>query len=74
MTKTTAAYLAYCWKSIAAFLSLLATNVATLWVVQGQPLPENGKQWTLFAVTTIGGTWLVWQKRNAPKPGADPGA
>ena len=55
------------WKSILAFLSLLATNVATLWVTQGQPLPGNGGEWAAFAVTTIGGTWLVFQKRNAPR-------
>lgn len=62
------AYVKYCWKTITAFLSLLTTNVATLWVVNGQPLPTNGKQWAAFAVTTIGGTILVFGKRNGPKP------
>lgn len=55
------------WKSILAFLSLLATNVATLWVTNGQPLPENGGEWVTFAVTTVGGTWLVFQTRNKPR-------
>ncbi|MCV7434791.1 hypothetical protein [Mycolicibacterium bacteremicum] len=62
------AYVKYAWKSILAFLSLLATNVATLWVVNGQPLPQNGGEWLTFGVTTIGGTWLVFQKKNGPKP------
>ena len=64
----TKAYLKYVWKSILAFLSLFATNVATLWVTNGQPLPENGGEWVTFFVTTIGGTWLVYQKGNGPKP------
>lgn len=63
------AYVKYCWKSILAFLSLLVTNVATLLVVNGQPLPTNGKEWTTFLITTFGGTWLVFSKGNGPKPG-----
>lgn len=61
-------YLKYAWKSVCAFLALLATNVATRWVVNGEPLPESGKDWLMFAVTTLGGTWLVFQKGNGPKP------
>lgn len=56
-------------KAIAAFLSLLVTNVATRWVVNGEPLPAAAKDWIAFAVTTIGGTWLVYQKANAPAVG-----
>lgn len=55
------------WKSILAFLSLLATNVATRLVTMGEPLPESGADWLTFIVTTVGGTWLVFQKTNAPK-------
>lgn len=55
------------WKSILAFLCLLATNVATRWVTNGEPLPAAGKDWITFAVTTIGGTWLVYRKANTPK-------
>lgn len=58
------------WKSICAFLGLLATNVATRWVVNGEPLPETAKDWIAFGVTTIGGTWLVYQKGNAPPKGS----
>ena len=54
------------WKAILAFLSLLVTNVATRWVINGEPLPAAGRDWVAFAVTTIGGTWLVYQKANAP--------
>jgi len=54
-------------KSICAFLALLATNVATRWVINNEPLPATGKDWIAFAVTTIGGTWLVYQRANAPK-------
>lgn len=62
------AYLKYTAKSVLAFASLLATNVATLWVTNGQPLPTNRGEWITFGVTTIGGTWLVWGRRNGPKP------
>lgn len=55
------------WKSILAFLSLLATNVATRWVTNQEPLPETGKDWITFAVATIGGTWLVYRVANADK-------
>lgn len=68
MNSQTLAYLQYCWKSIAAFLALLATNVATRWVTNGEPLPADTKGWITFSITTIGGTWLVWQKTNGPKP------
>lgn len=68
MNSEVGAYAKYAAKSILAFLSLLATNVATLWVVNGQPLPQTGGEWVTFAVTTIGGTWLVFQKKNGPKP------
>lgn len=54
-------------KSICAFAALLATNVATRWVTNNEPLPATGKDWIAFAVTTIGGTWLVYQRANAPK-------
>ncbi|GJJ24190.1 hypothetical protein MTY414_78640 [Mycolicibacterium mageritense] len=54
-----------------AFLSLLATNVATRWVTNHEPLPETGKDWIAFAVTTIGGTWLVYQVANKGKDKAD---
>ena len=57
------------WKAILAFLSLLVTNVATRWVINGEPLPAAGRDWVAFAVTTIGGTWLVYQKANAPAAG-----
>ena len=55
------------WKAILALLSLLATNVATRWVVNAEPLPATSKDWVAFAITTIGGTWLVYTKANAPK-------
>lgn len=55
------------WKSILAFLSLLATNIATRLVTNGEPLPETSADWLTFAVTTVGGTWLVFRKGNAPK-------
>jgi hypothetical protein len=55
------------WKTILAFLSLLATNIATRLVTMGEPLPESAGDWLTFIVTTVGGTWLVFQKSNAPK-------
>ncbi|MFA5711478.1 hypothetical protein [Mycolicibacterium sp.] len=62
------AYAKHCWKSIAAFGALLATNVATRWVTNNEPLPETGKDWAAFAITTVGGTWLVWVKANGDRP------
>ncbi|UXA19569.1 hypothetical protein [Mycobacterium sp. SMC-4] len=55
------------WKSILAFLSLVTTNVAVALVQSGQPWPETGQEWGVFALTTTLGTWLVFQKGNAPK-------
>lgn len=53
------------WKSILAFLSLVATNeVAAL--TNGQPLPQTASQWIAAIVTTVVGTFLVWVKANAP--------
>jgi hypothetical protein len=57
------------WKAILTFASLLVTNIATRWVINGEPLPAAAKDWIAFAVTTIGGTWLVYQKANAPAAG-----
>ena len=59
--------LAHYSKAIMAFVGLLVTNVATRWVINAEPLPITGKDWVAFAVTTIGGTWLVYQKANAPR-------
>lgn len=55
------------WKSILAFLSLVVTNVAYALVQSGQAWPATGKEWAVFAATTVLGTWLVFQKSNAPK-------
>ena len=57
------------WKAILTFASLLVTNIATRWVINGEPLPAAAKDWIAFAVTTVGGTWLVYQKANAPAGG-----
>lgn len=57
------------WKAILAFLALLVTNVATRWVTNSEPLPASGRDWIAFAITTIGGTWLVYQKANSPAAG-----
>jgi hypothetical protein len=59
--------LAEYWKSILAFLSLVATNVATQLMTSGVPWPTNGGEWARFGATTVLGTWLVFQKANAPK-------
>lgn len=63
------AYVAYTAKAVLAFLALLATNVATALVTNGQPLPQSREAWLTFIVTIVGGTWLVFQKRNGPRPG-----
>ena len=61
-------YIKYCWKSVAAFAALLLTNVFTRLVTNGEALPTDTKGWLTFGITVIGGTWLVWQKQNGPKP------
>lgn len=66
--KQTIAYLKYGAKSLWAFLGLIATNIAMLWVTDRQPLPQTRDEWITFAVTTIGGSWLVWRQTNGPKP------
>lgn len=57
------------WKSILAFAGLVATNASASLMQTGEPWPTDGGQWARWAVTTVAGTWLVYQKRNAPKPG-----
>lgn len=66
------AYLKYCWKSVLAFLALLATNVATQLMTAGVPWPTNGGEWARFGATTVLGTWLVFGKTNGPKPESAP--
>ena len=58
------------WKAILAFLALVVTNLATRFVTNGEPLPTTAKDWALAIGTTTLGTWLVYQKRNAPLPDA----
>ncbi len=67
-TELVLAYGRYVSKAIGAFLALLATNVATRWVTNAEPLPQTSGEWVSFAVTTIGGTWLVYQVANGPRP------
>lgn len=55
------------WKAILAFLSLVTTNVAAALVQSGQPWPTTAREWGVFGLTTVLGTWLVYQKRNGPK-------
>ena len=63
-----AAYLKYAAKAVLAFLALLLTNVFTRLITNGEPIPADTKGWLVFGITTLGGTWLVWQKTNGPKP------
>lgn len=58
------------WKAVLAFLSLVVTNLAIALVQSGQPWPTNLKGWATLAVTTVLGTWLVYQKGNADKRAA----
>lgn len=57
--------LAEYWKSILAFLSLFATNLAADWMSNGQPWPEDGGQAARWILSICVGTWLVYQKANA---------
>lgn len=54
------------WKSILAFISLVVTNIAVTLTQTSAPWPGDVKGWVVFAVTTLLGTWLVYQKSNAP--------
>ena len=51
-------------KSILAFLALVLTNVATQLTTTGTAWPTDGGEWVRFAVTTVLGTWLVYQVPN----------
>ncbi|UOW93097.1 hypothetical protein SEA_NOSHOW_28 [Mycobacterium phage NoShow] len=51
-------------KAILAFLSLLATNVATEVTQDGVVFPTDGGEWARWAISIIGGTWLVYQLPN----------
>ncbi len=55
------------WKSILAFLSLVATNASADLTLSSEPWPQTGAEWLRWTITTLGGTWLVYQKGNAPK-------
>ena len=54
------------WKSILAFLSLFATNLAADWMANGQPWPETGGELVRWVVSIGVGTFLVYQKANTP--------
>lgn len=56
-------------KSILAFLTLVATNVATQLMTTGVPWPTSTGEWVRFAVTTVLGTWLIWQVPNKTSTG-----
>lgn len=49
------------WKSILAFFALVLTNVAMQLTTTGVPWPTSGGEWTRFGLTTLLGTWLVYQ-------------
>ena len=53
------------WKSILAFLVLVATNAATDLMQSGNPWPSNSGEWVRWGVSIVGGTLLVYAKRNA---------
>lgn len=57
------------WKAIMAFVALLTTNIAYQLLDTSTPWPSTPKAWMVFLVTVALGTWLVYQKANAP---ADP--
>lgn len=52
-------------KAILAFISLLATNVATELTQDGVVFPSDGGEWARWLVSILGGTWLVYQLPNA---------
>jgi hypothetical protein len=51
-------------KAVLAFLSLLATNVATNLTTNSEAWPTNVHEWVRWTVTIVLGTWLVWQVPN----------
>ncbi len=54
------------WKAILAFLGLLVTNIAYALLDSSKPWPETPKAIGIFLLTTVLGTWLVYQKANKP--------
>lgn len=62
------------WKSICAFVVLVATNATTDLMQDGNPWPSTGAEWARWAVSILGGTLLVYGKRNLDKKPVDVGA
>jgi hypothetical protein len=61
-------YLKYAAKSVWAFLSGVATNIAILWVVEKQPIPETRPEWLTLLGTSVAAAVLVYRQTNGPKP------
>lgn len=61
-------YIKYAAKSVWAFLGAVATNIAILWVVEKQPIPETREEWLTLFGTSAGAALLVYRQSNGPKP------
>jgi hypothetical protein len=56
--------LASYWKSILAFLALVATNLSANVANSGDVAPQTAGEWVTLLVTTVVGTALVYAKKN----------
>lgn len=52
------------WKSILAFLGLVATNAAASLMQYEVPWPLTGGDWARWLVSIVAGTWLVYRVPN----------
>lgn len=55
------------WKTGLAFVALLVTNFSANVANSGTVTPQTTFEWITLVVTTVVGTWAVFQKSNAPK-------
>ena len=52
------------WKSVMAFVALVATNLVANVANSGNPAPQTLAEWLTLLGTTVVGTWAVYRKRN----------
>lgn len=51
-------------KAILAFVSVVLTNLVANFANSSTPVPQTGGEWLTLVVTTLLGTWAVYQFPN----------
>jgi len=53
-------------KSILAFVALVVTNLVANYVNSGTATPQDASEWVTAVLTTVAGTFAVYQWPNKP--------